>query len=330
MIRTLFCTLTLAALAGPALAHVTLEQTSAAPGETTKITLRVPHGCDGEATRAVHLSLPEGVYAAKPMPKAGWTLETETGAYARPYMNHGQQMSEGLRQISWTGGDLPDAWYDEFTIRATIGPDVAPGTVLYFPTVQQCDNGQAAWTDTSGAKGAEGPAPKLLVVAGEAAPMGHDHAAAPAAVTLGALQLSGGFSRATLPNAPVGGGFLTITNTGTASDRLVSAETPVAARTEIHSMEMKEGVMVMRPLENGLEIPAGATVTLQPGGYHLMFMQLKQPLRQGGTVDVTLTFETAGTVTLPLAIGAPNARAGGQDHGAMAMPGHDHDHAEHN
>ncbi|PJE31786.1 hypothetical protein SAMN06297129_1812 [Pseudooceanicola antarcticus] len=315
------------AMAGSASAHATLDQRSATLGETTKISLRVPHGCEGEATHTVRLTIPEGFYNVKPMPKAGWELSTTTGAYATPYMNHGTKMTEGVREVTWSGGHLEDGWYDEFTVRGSFA-NAETGSTLYFPAVQECANGVADWTDTSGGEVAN-PAPKLQLVAGDA--MAHDHAghgahaghameAEAGPVTLGALTLSDGFSRATLPNAPVGGGFLTITNNGDSADRLIAVETAVAGHSEIHEMAMEGDVMRMRELEDGLEIPAGETIELKPGGFHLMFMKLQQPLVEGETVDVTLTFETAGTVTLPLAIGAPNAKTHG--HG-------DHEHMDH-
>ncbi|MBY5973429.1 copper chaperone PCu(A)C [Ferrimonas balearica] len=130
----------------------------------------------------------------------------------------------------------------------------------------------------------------------------HDH------VMAGPLKLSGGFSRATLPNAPVGGGFLTITNTGDNDDRLVGAESPLAGHMEVHEMAMEGDVMRMRELADGLVIPAGETVELKPGGYHLMLMDLQAPLVEGETATITLIFENAGRVEVPLAIGAPNAR----------------------
>lgn len=119
---------------------------------------------------------------------------------------------------------------------------------------------------------------------------------------LGPINISMPFTRATLPNAPVGGGFLTIENTGTEADRLVSASSPVAAETQIHEMAMEGDVMKMRQLPDGLDIPAGETVVLAPGGFHLMFMGLKQPLVEGETVVVTLTFEKAGSVELLLPV----------------------------
>lgn len=141
-------------------------------------------------------------------------------------------------------------------------------------------------------------------------------------VTLGPLVLSQGFARATLPHAPVAGGFLSIRNTGAEADRLVGASSGIAGRVEVHEMAMVGDVMKMRELKDGLPIPAGATVVLKPGGYHLMFMKLKGPLVEGQVVRVELIFEKAGRVEVPLAIGAPNAKSmpmGHMDHGALAV-----------
>lgn len=317
MFKPFLAALGLLSIAGVAGAHVTLEQAEAAAGVTTKITLRIPHGCEGQATQAVTLQVPDGFYAAKPMPKAGWVLETVTGPYAAPYDNHGTAMTEGVRQIVWSQGNLDDAWYDEFTLRGTVGPDVAPGTVLYFPAVQTCATATAEWTDVSGSAGSATPAPGLTVVAGPAA-SGHAHGhgtghgamqMADAAFTLGALTLTGPFSRATLPNAPVAGGFVTIANTGTEDDRLIGAASDAAGHMEVHEMIMDGDVMKMRALADGLPLPAGQTVELKPGGYHIMFMDLQRPLVEGETVDVTLTFEKAGQITVPLAVGARDAGA---------------------
>lgn len=128
---------------------------------------------------------------------------------------------------------------------------------------------------------------------------------------LGDLTITGPFSRATLPNAPVAGGFLTVTNGGAEEDRLVAAASDAASHVEIHEMAVEGDVMKMRQLPDGLPIPAGETVELRPGGLHLMFMQLRHPLVEGETVDVTLTFEKAGEIELPLAIGPINSRAAG-------------------
>lgn len=141
--------------------------------------------------------------------------------------------------------------------------------------------------------------------------------------TAGTITVSGAFSRATLPNAKAAGGFMLIENTGTEADRLVGASTEGAAKSEIHEMKMEGDMMKMAELPDGLEIPAGATVTLAPGGFHVMLMGLVQPLREDECLAVTLTFEKAGDLPVLLSIGAPNATAPDamdheMDHDAMA------------
>lgn len=130
-----------------------------------------------------------------------------------------------------------------------------------------------------------------------------------APIAIGDIAITGPFTRATLPNAPVGGGFLTLTNNGATDDRLVSASSPIARDTQIHEMAMEGDVMKMRQLVDGLVIPAGQSVVLEPGGYHIMFMGLTQALVEGETVPVTLTFEKAGTITIDLPVGTAAADA---------------------
>ena len=125
----------------PALAHITLEKGEAAVGSTYKAVLRVPHGCDGKATIAVRVRLPEGFIAAKPMPKAGWELKTVKGKYAKAYELWGEKVTEGVQEIDWTGGRLPDEFYDEFVLRGTLAGDLPAGQTLYFPVVQECEGG---------------------------------------------------------------------------------------------------------------------------------------------------------------------------------------------
>ena len=126
------------------------------------------------------------------------------------------------------------------------------------------------------------------------------------ALAFGELMLSGIYAFATLPNAPVGGGFLVIENNG-ADDRLVAAASDVAGEVQIHEMAMQGDVMRMRQLVDGLPIPAGETVELMPGGYHIMFMKLQQPLVEGEAFDVTLTFENAGEITVPVEVRSKRA-----------------------
>jgi len=121
---------------------------------------------------------------------------------------------------------------------------------------------------------------------------------------LGTLEISHPWTRATPATAQSGGGFLTITNKGTAPDRLIAARSTVSERVEVHEVRMEGSVMRMRELEKGLEIPAGATVMLKPGGYHIMFMGLKAPLAKDAKVPVTLVFEKAGSLDIQLDVQA--------------------------
>ncbi|WP_116084620.1 DUF1775 domain-containing protein [Tropicimonas sp. IMCC34011] len=315
---TLAASAALSLMSGAAFAHATLEQSEAAIGSTTKITLRVPHGCDGEATNDVRIEIPDGFYNVKPMPKAGWSLSTETGAYDVPFNNHGTEMTEGVRVVTWSGGDLPDAYYDEFTLRGTVGPDEAAGKAMYFPAVQTCATGTADWTDTGGSgHDVPNPAPFLTLVAGEDdhGHHGHSHGAAEGdAASVGDLRITGASLQATAPNQPVAGGYMTVANTGETDDVLISVSSSVSRRGEVHEMSMDGDVMRMREVEGGLSIPAGETVTLEPGGLHIMLMDLEGPLSEGESAEVTLTFEEAGDVTLTLPI-VSRQRGGHDGHG---------------
>jgi uncharacterized protein YcnI len=148
------------AVSGPALAHVTLEVKEAAIGSTYKAVLRVPHGCAGAATTGLRVQIPEGFIAVKPMPKPGWTLEIKTGPYAKPYENEGTTLSEGVTEIDWSGGNLPDAWYDEFVFRGTFAGGLEAGK-FFFPVIQECGDAVTRWIDTSGTS--DEPAPSVTL-----------------------------------------------------------------------------------------------------------------------------------------------------------------------
>lgn len=164
MIRKLSLALAFAALSPAAFAHVTLEQKQAEPGSTYRAVMRVPHGCGDQATTTLRVQIPEGFYNVKPMPKPGWTLETVSGPYARPYENHGTQLTEGVQEIIWSGGELPDAFYDEFVFRGSFAADLPAGSTVWFPTVQECAAGEEAWIDTSGDPDAAMPAPAVTLI----------------------------------------------------------------------------------------------------------------------------------------------------------------------
>jgi len=110
------------------------------------------------------------------------------------------------------------------------------------------------------------------------------------------------WARETAPRQIVGGGFMTLVNHGAAEDRLLSGSTPVAAEVQLHTMSMDGGVMRMRQIQGGIAIPAGGTLELRPGSYHIMFMGLKRPLRQGERFPVTLRFQRAGTISVQFAV----------------------------
>lgn len=166
--RAAFAAAALLAFAAPAFAHATLEVQEAKIGGSYKAVLRVPHGCGTEATHTVRVQIPEGFYNVKPMPKAGWKLETVTGPYAQAYDNHGTQLTEGVKEIVWSEGNLPNEWYDEFVFRGSFAGTLEPGK-FYFPAIQECANGEEAWIDVSGDENAEMPAPSLELVPAAAA-----------------------------------------------------------------------------------------------------------------------------------------------------------------
>lgn len=162
-----------AMLAAPlAQAHINLEQATATAGAYQKLTFRVGHGCAGSATNGITVLLPDGVAGAKPMPKAGWSIATVDAKLSAPVLSHGVTLTSAVREISWKGGPLPDAQYDEFTLQVKL-PDAAGK--YYFKVTQLCDKGRAEWSELPGAADAKlkFPAPMLEVV--PAASHAHQH-----------------------------------------------------------------------------------------------------------------------------------------------------------
>ena len=156
----------------------------------------------------------------------------------------------------------------------------------------------------------EQPAPVHTVQAGDDGDHAHHHGAAASRIaTVGDLSIGEAWARAMLPGQPAGGGYLTVTNRSSEPDRLLGASSPSAGMVELHTMAVVNDVMTMRPVEGGLEIPAGATVELKPGGYHLMLMGLKRPLAKGESFPASLTFEKAGRVTVEFRVEGIGAAA---------------------
>ena len=161
----------LSAVSVPTFAHVTLERQEAPVGASYKAVLRVPHGCSGSPTTAIRVRVPTGIIGVKPMPKPGWELNAVTGKYPKPYTLRGAQVTEGVTEISWSGGKLPDAHYDEFVFISTIAAELKPGQTIYFPVVQQCEKGVHRWIEIPTGKGSHGhgdggpePAPGLRLL----------------------------------------------------------------------------------------------------------------------------------------------------------------------
>jgi uncharacterized protein YcnI len=127
-------------------AHVTLENRQATPGSYYKAVFAVPHGCAGSPTVKIRVQIPEGVIAVKPMPKPGWSLETVKGKYATSYELHGATVTEGVREVTWSGR-LADDNYDEFVLATFLTGSLQPNTTLYFPVVQQCEQGTSRWIE---------------------------------------------------------------------------------------------------------------------------------------------------------------------------------------
>jgi copper(I)-binding protein len=125
------------------------------------------------------------------------------------------------------------------------------------------------------------------------------------------------WSRAAPEGAKVAAGYLVIKNDGSSPDRLVSVTAEIAGKADIHEMAVDaNGVMTMRPLTGGLEVPADGQVELKPGSFHIMFMDLKKLPKQGETFAGTLTFEKAGTVNVQYSVDGMNGGSGHDDHGS--------------
>jgi periplasmic copper chaperone A len=126
---------------------------------------------------------------------------------------------------------------------------------------------------------------------------------------LKSLSIEHPFARATPPGAKSGGAFFVVENASTMSDRLIGVTSPAAGSAEMHQMAMDGGMMKMRAV-SGLDVPPGGKLELKPGGYHLMLLDLKQPLKAGDKVPLTLTFQNAGSIVVSIEVEAMGAMGG--------------------
>jgi len=154
-----------ATLAVPAaLAHVSPTQSTAAAGSSAIIGFTIGHGCEGSPTRQVTIQIPAGVTSVKPQPKAGWRITIKRGKLPEPVKDFaGSIVTVGVLEVTWTGGPLPDAYFDTFNLRLGMPPKA--GKTLYFKTVQRCAKGVERWIQipVKGQDEPEAPAPAVTV-----------------------------------------------------------------------------------------------------------------------------------------------------------------------
>ncbi len=154
--------------ASPANAHVTLEGRQAPIGAAYQAVFVVPHGCAGSPTVRLRVQIPEGVIALDAKQTAGWNVETVKGKYASAYEYRGAEVSEGIKEVDWSGGKLPDKTRETFVVDTFLSQALKPNTTLYFPVVQECEQGVSRWieipADDADAHEGKWPAPgvKLL------------------------------------------------------------------------------------------------------------------------------------------------------------------------
>lgn len=139
------------------------------------------------------------------------------------------------------------------------------------------------------------------------------------------INVSGAWIRASAPKQVNGAGYAAIQNKSAQADRLISATAEVAERVELHTIINENGVAQMRQV-TGIDVPAAGAVKLQPGGFHIMFIKLKQPFEQGKNVPIKLTFERAGEVVVNFEVRpiTYNPSGGSTGHGGHVMPGMKH------
>lgn len=275
--------------AGAASAHVTLAEASATTGSDYVAAFRVGHACKGaKSTTGLTVRVPAGFSVQKAEAREGWSLNASGD------------------EISWKANSpqnaLPGDEKAQFIVRGKL--DAKPGA-LWFKVLQTCDVGSADWAQIPASDTAkpEFPAARLVVLApGSAAP----------------VEVSEAWVRRAVPGQSGTGAFMKLKSP--AATKLVGASTPVAGVAEVHEMKMEGDTMRMRALNQGLELPAGQSVELKPGGYHLMLMDLKQPVNAGATVPLTLRFVDAKGVAselklqVPVAASAPGGAGAGGEH----------------
>jgi periplasmic copper chaperone A len=279
-----------------AFAHVSLEEPRGEAGRPYRAVLRMGHGCDKAPTTSVAVRLPSGFQQAKPEPKPGWTLSLQGDT------------------ATWTAARkdaaLPDGQRGEFVVAGTLPR--APGT-LWFKVLQTCGQSHLDWSQVP----AEGTS-----TAGLKAPAALLQVMSPAEFALAQAlpKVEGAWVRSAVPGQQGTGAFMRLN--ASKPMQLVGVATPVAGSAEVHEMKMEGDVMLMRPVPH-LDLPAGKTAELKPGGYHIMLLDLKQPLPNGTVVPLTLLFRDANGTRARLELKVP---VGTTAPGAAAAPTDGHKH----
>ncbi len=261
--------LALLPIAGAAAAHVTLPAGGATEGSDYEAAFRVGHPCaQAKLTTGIRVRLPQGFEFTDAQARKGWKLDVR-----KP--GDGQ-----AGEVAWSAdgpqSGVPAGEAAEFVVHGKL--PAQPGT-LWFKVLQTCDNGSVDWaqvpTSGSSTAGLENPAAKVEVLAAGVAP----------------VDVRDAWIRASVPGQSGTGAFMKLSAPSGA--RLVGASTPAAGIAEVHEMKMDGDTMRMRELPGGLELPPRQTVELKAGGYHLMLMDLKQPMPSGSSVPLTLQFVDA-------------------------------------
>ena len=159
-------------MASPAWAHVTVTPGEVSASGYSKLDFSVPHGCEEEATNSVAIQIPAGVVSLTPQVVPGWEIEMVEGPLAEPVELHGEMVTEGVTQVTWTGGPLASNHLEVFGLSVRI--EGTPGDTLYFPVVQTCDTSEAAWIEIPTEEGEELDMPAPAVTLSEASD-GHGH-----------------------------------------------------------------------------------------------------------------------------------------------------------
>jgi hypothetical protein len=283
-------------------AHVLLDPPRAEAGTLYRGVLRIGHGCDNAPTTAIDVRLPANVTRVHASATLRWQLM--------------QTSTQAGTQVVWTaeqGKALPPHEKGELPIEFQVPQQTGP---LWIGVLQRCEGTSINWADVpkqgTSTEGMKTPAVRLQVVSQQEAAA---YAAQPT--------VEGAWVRASVPGQQATGAFMRIT--AKEPTQLVGVATPVAGSAAVHEMKMEGDVMRMRPA-GPVDVPAGKTLELKPGGYHVMLQDLKKPLDNGSTVPLTLVFRNAKGVEsrmdlrLPVATQPP---AGAASTGGMTM---DHKH----